>query len=74
MADIVEQVFDNPVRNLAATVLKAAAEDNFRCTIGHKNCPGTDHTLLQFWCDVVGVNIDAFTERVKQEGGITWRA
>ncbi len=56
-------VINDPIRNLAATVLKQAVKDKFR---------GTDRTTMQFWCDVLDVSYDAFMERAK--GGITWRS
>ena len=58
-------VIDNPVRNLAATVLKQAVKEKFTAT---------DATMIRFWCDVVDVDYDAFVERAKKDGGITWRS
>ena len=58
-------VIDNPVRNLAATVLKQATKEKFR---------GTDATMIRFWCDVVDVDYDAFMARAQRNGGITWRS
>ncbi len=56
------ELVNEPVKLLAAKVLQQAAKDgNFE-----------SRDMLGFWCDVVGVEPDAFFGRARRKGAVSW--